>query len=477
MSEILIGRSTELALMQQLLQSQRPEMLALVGRRRVGKTFLVRKAYEKEIVFELTGVQNGNKSEQFQNFMLNMKGYFPNYHPVTAPKDWITAFHTLGEQLDQLQLPYKPVVFMDELPWLAAPRTGFLNGLSYFWNSWASKRNVLIVICGSAASWMIQKVINNKGGLHNRVTQLIQLQPFTLLETEQFCLSRGIHLSRSHILQLYMVMGGIPAYLAMLQPGQSAIQQIQRLFFESSGLLRTEFDRLYASLFQNAQSHIEIIKALATKWRGLTRQEIVQLTSFTNGGMLSECLAELQQSGFIEVYSSYDKVNRDTLYRLIDCYSLFYLTLLTNRGKAAKTTYQKLTDIPGWQNWSGYAFENTCLLHIRQLKSALGIEGISTTVATFLAKGDAEHTGAQIDLLIDRADQSISLIEMKFLETELKPSKELTASVAQKKATFMLKTRTKKHVFVHCVAPMGLSKELKDTFLFDSVIVLEQLFS
>jgi uncharacterized protein len=321
MENIVIGRQTQIKELQEALASDKPEMIAVIGRRRVGKTYLVRQVFAGRIDFELTGLQNGTKNEQLQNFVFSLTKYFPDYPLKSKPTSWLEAFHFLTLALESLKKQEKLVVFIDELPWLDTSRAGFLTGLGYFWNTWASQNHVIVTIYGSSASWMIKKIINDRGGLHNRVTKLLMLHPFTLAETEAYCRYRHIHLNRYQILQVYMAMGGVAMYLEQLKSGLSAMQNIQAICFAPTGYLRHEFERLFASLFKNHQQHIAIIRALAMRRIGLTRQEIIKNTKFTNGGMLSEILEELEMSGFVSIHSGYGKKVKDTLFRLSDRYA------------------------------------------------------------------------------------------------------------------------------------------------------------
>jgi len=472
----IIGRHEHVARMHKALKSDKAEMVALVGRRRVGKTYLIRKVYDHVMDFELTGIQYATKGEQLHNFVIAMTQYFPGYPISTRPSSWLDAFHELSQALEQYDRGRKQVVFIDELPWLGSKRSGFIKGLSHFWNSWASKRNIVVVICGSAASWMIDKVINNKGGLHNRVTMLLQLDPFTLAETEAYCKYRNIKLNRYQILQIYMVMGGIPMYLDQLQPGLSAVQNIQEVCFSRLGYLRQEFDRLFASLFDNYQNHIEIVRALATKRRGMTRQEIIAASSFSNGGMLSSILEELFLSGFIGIYSAYDKKTKQRLYRLTDAYSLFYLTYLDKLGPNTNTDFTKLSDLPSWKSWSGYTFENICMAHIDHMREAMGISGIATSTSTFIAKPKDGFTGAQIDLLIDRNDQSINICEMKYSTTDYELTKTEAAKIENRKKVFRYHTKTKKHLFTTLVTTHGVIDNAHRLNHVDGEVVLDDLF-
>lgn len=476
MQTTIIGRTEETEILRTALVSEQPEFIALVGRRRVGKTFLVKHIYQHRINFELTGLQHTSKSEQLQNFVFAIRNFFPDFDITKKPKNWLDAFFMLSKALDEQDKQDKMVVFLDELPWLGTKRSGFLTGLSWFWNSWAINQHLVLVVCGSAASWMIDKVVNDKGGLHNRITGLISLYPFTLGETETFLNAKHIFLNKYQITQLYLTMGGIPMYLNQIRPHLSAVQNIQAICFKRNGYLRNEFDRLFASLFDNYEKHIQLIRALASKKIGMTRQQIIDKTKFQNGGMLTKWLNELHQSGFIEIYAGYGKKKRLSLYRLADPYSLFYLTFIEPLGVNAKTDFTKLSDLPNYKAWSGYAFENICLAHIDQIRKALGISGIFTTISSFIAKPTDGLSGAQIDLIIDRSDHSINLCEIKFSQSDYKVTKKDVTNLENKKQVFQYHTKTKKHIFVSLITTYGVVNNAHRLNHINQVVTLANLF-
>ncbi|MDW8229925.1 MAG: ATP-binding protein, partial [Saprospiraceae bacterium] len=323
----LIGRKEEKRALEMALASNRAELVAVIGRRRVGKTFLVRSVYGSRIVFEISGLQKGNTKAQLQNFALALR-YSGLDDAMETPRNWMQAFFDLSRLIEQRAYREKVVLFFDEFPWLATRRSDFLQGFSFFWNSWAVKKNVVVVICGSAASWMIHKVINDRGGLHNRVTRLLHLAPFNLREAEQFLHARGIYYPHFQTLELYLALGGIPMYLELLEPGLSPTENIHRLCFEPSGYLRQEFQNLYAALFERCEAHIAVVRALAAKRQGMNREALLRATKLTDGGAFSQVLDELTLSGFIGRFGAYGKKKRDAVYRLIDAYSLFYLNFI-----------------------------------------------------------------------------------------------------------------------------------------------------
>jgi uncharacterized protein len=474
---MMIGRKKETEILATAYTSERPELVAVFGRRRVGKTYLIGSFFAGKIDFELTGLKDGTKEQQLRNFSYSLKDAQKSTELPPIPKDWLEAFHQLKTHLESLGNPEKrAVVFIDELPWMASGKSDFLTGFSYFWNSYAAKANIVVVICGSATAWMIQKIINDKGGLHNRVTRRIHLQSFTLAETEAYFLEKHIHFDRYQLLLLYMTMGGIPHYLNQVEGGKSAIQNIDEICFRPNGLLRTEFDNLYSSLFANPDRYESIVTALSSTWKGMSRTEIIAKTKLLDGGGLTMMLQELEQSGFISSYTPFGKKKKDTLFRLTDCYSLFYLKFIRDIPAKETISWQSLSQTQAWITWSGYAFENICFHHIDNLKAALGIAGVHTNQYSFLAKPTNETEGAQIDLLIDRQDNVISLCEVKFYNDELVLTKADADNLRRKKSIFRHVTGTKKQLFVVLITTFGLLKNKHSLGLVDNALDMNALF-
>jgi uncharacterized protein len=473
---MLIGREKEQAILQKALRSKEAEMVAVIGRRRVGKTYLIRSVYADSIRFETSGVQNASLKEQLNNFNFQLKNAFGTNVPTKPPTSWQDAFFTLIHCLEETPAIHQKVLFFDELPWLASKKSGFLNALSFFWNSWAVKKNIIVVICGSAASWMIQKVINDKGGLHNRITKRIDLQPFTLGETEAFLKDRGVFLERYQILQIYMAMGGIPHYLNEVTAGKSAIQNIQDICFSKNGMLQREFTRLYPALFDNAEQHIAIIRALAQKRSGMTRLDILEATALPDGGGTTLCLEELESSGFISAYFSFEKKKKDVIYRLTDEYSFFYLKFIEPQQQTTNDTWQHLSQTQSFKTWSGYAFESICLKHIAPIKKALGIAGIYTEASTFYQKGQNGQQGVQIDLLLDRNDNTINLFEIKFYAEPYAFTKARADAFRLKRTLFKHYSQSSKQVFLSFISTYGVVENEHSIGLVDTVIRLDALF-
>jgi uncharacterized protein len=475
-SDMLIGREKEQAVLQKTLSSEESEMVVVIGRRRVGKTYLVHSVYADKIRFETSGVQDAPLKEQLNNFNFQLKNAFGNIVPSASPKTWQEAFFSLITCWEQSPSAHQTVLFFDELPWLAARKSGFLNALSFFWNSWAVKKNVVVVICGSAASWMIQKVINDKGGLHNRITKRIDLQPFTLGETEAFLRRKYINFERYQTLQIYLAMGGIPHYLNEVEGGKSAVQNIEDICFSKKGMLYNEFSRLYPALFDDAENHIAIIRALAQKWSGMSRIDILEATGLPDGGGTSACLEELESSGFISAYTSFEKKKKDLIYRLTDEYSLFYLKFIENAQNQGSDTWKHLSQTQSFKTWSGYAFESICLKHLAQIQKALGISGIYSNASTFYQKGQEGQSGVQIDLVLDRNDNTINLFEIKFYAEPYVFTKAQADALRTKRALFKHYTQSRKQIFLSFISTYGIIENEHSIGLIDNSITLDALF-
>jgi uncharacterized protein len=472
----LIGRQEEKRILESAQSSAKPEMVAVIGRRRVGKTFLVKSVYGTNLDFEITGIQHATRQEQLRNFMLQIAKFSKGTFPHTAPKDWLEAFYFLSKYLEMKQKSGKLIVFLDELPWLVTHKSGFLKGLSWFWNSWAIDQNIVLVVCGSAASWMIKNVVHHKGGLHNRITKRIYLKPFNLYETKQFLLSKNINFEHYQILHLYMVLGGVPHYLDEVEAGKSYSQNIDAICFSENGLLRDEFSKLYSSLFDNAELHLKVVRALASRQCGLSRSELVKRAQVTEGGWLTAVLEELQHSGFVTQYLPFGKKKKEGLFRLSDEFSLFYLQFMENNGLDGKNTWQQLSKTPAYTAWSGYAFESICLKHLPQIKKALGIQGVYAVASSFFKKGKDGEEGMQFDLLIDRNDHVINICEIKFYNAEYTIEKSEALVYRNKLAAFKTSSKTNKQLFLTFITTFGLKTNAHSLGLVDAALTMDDLF-
>ena len=480
MEQRLIGRKNEMRALKSYLESERSEFVAVYGRRRVGKTFLIRMAAEDKFSFFVTGVYNASKGEQLTNFAVALQKY-AHTSRLSIPKNWILAFYELSQFLETLP-EGKKTIFIDELPWMDTAKSGFIAALENFWNSWAVLRSdIKLIVCGSATSWMINNLIRNKGGLHNRLTHHLILEPFTLAECEAYFNAFKIPFSRKQIAECYMAMGGIPYYMSMIDKSKSLAQNIDMLFFSSNAPLKEEFNDLYRALFKNAMPHIEVVTALATKGKGLTRQQLLSLTGLTDNGAFSTVLEELEHCGFIRMYEPFGNSNqyrdkrlkRDTNIQLVDFYTLFYFHFVRNNRYQDEHFWTSSFNSPLHRTWSGLSFEMLCLNHLTQIKQALGISGVQTLACSW--RSASSSPGAQIDLLIDRKDDTINVCEIKYSKEEFEVTKEYESKLQQKMLSFTKETNTKKSLMLTLITTYGL-KHNPYSDCVQSEVVLDDLF-
>lgn len=459
---MLIGRDTEKQILQNALTDEYSQFIAVYGRRRVGKTFLIRESYDYHFTFQFTGAANTSTRKQLARFRMTLKEHGLTDMPKVFTS-WLTAFSEL-KRFISAQSEDKKVVFFDELPWMDAPRSGFLSELESFWNGWASARkDIVFVVCGSATSWMVKKIIKNKGGLHNRLSHRIALKPFSLRLCEELVKSHGIEMTRKQILNGYMIFGGVPYYWSLLNKGASLSQEIDRLIFSEDGDMYDEFNMLYASLFKKPEPYIKVISLLAGKKEGLTRTELIEKGNLENNGALTEILNDLEWCGFIRGYSIIGKQVKDEIFQLVDQYTLFYYEFVHGRRHQGNNYWQAMEGKPQYNNWCGRAFERVCLWHTDQVKQKLGISGVLTNEYAwrYMPKKNStekESQGFQIDMLIDRSDGIIDLCEMKYSAGKYTINGAYHDRLNQRKVIFAEATKTKKALHTVFVTTDGLTQ-------------------
>ncbi|MEE9438464.1 MAG: ATP-binding protein [Saprospiraceae bacterium] len=441
----MIGREKQIERMKYLLKTNKSEFVAVTGRRRVGKTFLIDTVYRKQICFMITGIQHGNMEDQLMNFAIKLSEYTKN--PVLSPpKDWQEAFYQLKSYLKSLSKRSKKVIFIDELPWIYTKRSKFIQMLAHLWNDYLSKeKHFVLVICGSASSLVTKNIVNDKGGLHNRLSEIIRLKPFTLSETKMFLKSRRINLVDQEITKLYMALGGVPFYLEQIRKGESAVVALQRLCFSADAIFKNEYDNLYKALFYNAEKHEAIVALLAKSKDGLIRKQIRE--KIIAKGSYNRTMEDLILSGFVTEHLPFGGKTHGTIYRLDDEYSVFYHRFIKPNKKQSKGAWLKLSASQAYKIWTGYAFESICHKHIDEIKQALGISGVYTEISALRVQGNAIEKGFQIDLIIDRNDNTINICEIKYYGGTFKIDKAYAKTLIERKQMFIEKTRTKKQVF------------------------------
>lgn len=486
MSEPIIGRKEELAVLYEKAESQSAEFIAIYGRRRIGKTYLIKHFIEQlsGIVFEQTGINKGTNKEQLAVFAKSLSQAFFKGAKMAVPKNWMDAFDELNNAINDVPKNKRVVIFFDELPWISTKRSGFLKALEHYWNTnWTNRRKLMLIVCGSTASWMLENIIYAKGGLHNRITAKLPLQPFSLDEAKNYLRYRGISLSHNQIVQLYMVMGGVPHYLKGVRKGLSAAQNINTLCFCKGGLLFAEFEILFHSLYDEPEIYIGLINAISKKPKGIDREELIKVTGHTDGGHLNKRLRNLEEAGFISSFLPVSHTKRGVHYRIIDEFVLFYthwMESLRKRKKgviASSYHWESLIKKPLWFTWAGQSFEAVCFKHVDRIRKALSIEYIPAVCSDWQYRPEKKtaEQGAQIDLVFDRDDGCVTLCEIKYSEKPFVMTKDFFTELKQKEAIYIEKTRSKKQTFWALISAQGVSSQQKG--LITQVITLNDFFN
>jgi len=483
---MIIGRDNELKLLDDLIKTNKAEFMALYGRRRIGKTFLIREYFSNKnnmVYFETSGLKDGNMKKQLANFTKGLAKTFFNNAPIKEPQNWDEAFSVLTNEIGKIANK-KIILFFDELPWLATKRADLMQYLDYYWNNhWTKIPNLKIIVCGSAAAWILKNLIDAKGGLHNRLTKILLLQPFNLKNTRQFLKAKNINLTNKQVLDLYIITGGVPFYLEQIQTKKSIAQNIQTMCLSENGILFNEFPRLFKSLFDNAAIALKIIRAIATKRYGMSREDLLHKIKIKSGGWVNDRIEELEAAGFIQGFLPFDK-KKDIYYRIIDEFSFFYLKWVEPeivKGYGFSKSYWTDTiKSQEYRSWIGYSFEGICLKHHEQIKNALGLQNIKCNVALwrFIPPKNSPLNGAQIDLLFDREDNAITLCEIKYVNNgNFRIDKAVAKNLLNKIEVFEHANKIKKEIFLALITTEGLEHNLYADDLKCSAVTLDQLFS
>ncbi|MBR4392365.1 MAG: ATP-binding protein [Bacteroidales bacterium] len=480
-SNVMVGRKNEIEHLETIMKSREAEFVVVYGRRRVGKTFLVNTFFNDHYAFKLTGLAKNSKREQLANFTASLNRYGDG-RKFTKPRTWYEAFEKLRELLESKRsgnnraaTKTKRVVFIDELPWLDSRGSNLVSALEHFWNNWAvTQKDLVLVVCGSATSWITRKILKNKGGLHNRVTQKLFIRPFTLAECRDYIRHQGIEMDDKEIAECYMIMGGIPYYLKNLRRGASLSQNVDEMFFAEHGRLDDEFDALYSSLFEKSDNYIKVVEALSTKNKGLTREEILKATKLEVNGHFSKVLKDLVDCDFVRYYKGYGSRTRLGIYQLIDPFTLFYFKFVKKYGHSDKPFWQYQIGTRTHDTWAGLAFEQLCLNHHQQIEKSLGISGIITQVYSWNTSSDAKDK-AQIDMIIQRADKVINVCEMKYYDDYYTMKAKDYADITRRVKAFRDSRKMRCAIHPVLVTSYGLTHNKYSSF-FQNVVTLKDLF-
>ena len=477
----MVGREKEISELIELFNRDKAELVAIYGRRRIGKTYLVDETFKGRITFRHAGLSpiemdelKGDRplKKQLQAFYYSLKSQ--GLKEGHCPEDWLEAFFMLEMLLQDMDDGSRQLIFLDELPWMDTPKSGFITAFESFWNSWACHRNVMVIVSGSANSWITDRLINNHSGLYGRVTYEIKLEPFTLRECELLLSERKINLSRYDIVQSYMIFGGVPFYLNYFQRGMSLAQNIDELFFLKGAKLRMEYDRLFSSIFANPEMIKSIINALSKRSIGLTRSEISEQIKYSEGGTLSKSLNALIASDFIIKYTPFGCKKTEKYYKLIDPFCLFFLHFVENKDSIPDDFWKQNITSQSIVSWRGFSFENVCFCHIEQIKQALGVSGISTTQSAWSKIGD-ERPGTQIDLIISRKDNVINMCEIKFYSDEFTVDKSYNNLLRHRQSELSKLIPKKSTIHNTLITTYGI-KDNEYRWSFEKVITMDDLF-
>jgi uncharacterized protein len=472
----MIGRNEQMLIMNEMLETNKSSFLAVTGRRRVGKTYLIDQVFKGHLCLAVTGIQHGSTSDQISNF-LGKVYQKSKKRKKKNPDNWLEVFFILSEYLDTLPKKKKHVIFLDELPWMSTAKSNFVQFLAHFWNDYLSKhKHFILVICGSATSWIQQKIVNDRGGLHNRLTQILHVEPFTLNETKAFLAQKKINLRNDDLLEIYMTMGGIPYYLENIKRGECPTVLIDRMCFGEGGILKYEYDNLFKALFDYPTHHEALITSLSMAQGGMNRDELIKKSKVSEGGSFTRTIQELISSGFVKEERAYGKRKQGSLYRVIDEYVIFYHRFIKNAIPNKKSVWASLYDSQKYRIWLGYAFENLCMKHIEEIKKLIGIGGIYSDYYSYRHIGNEYEKGFQIDLIIDRNDKSINLCECKFYSKAINISKNQGEELRVKKSLFQSQLKQSKtvfntfisnrpvHPYPHAVGAIDLVIDINDIF-------------
>ncbi len=469
----IIGRLPERNRIKEIIEDYKPAFIAVYGRRRVGKTYLIKEYFNNNFTFYTTGLANSTTEMQLVNFTIFInKSFESSYSP---PPNWLQAFGILQTELAKIK--GKRIIFIDELPWFDTKKSDFMSGLEFFWNSWASnQKDLKLFVCGSAASWMINELIRNKGGLYNRVTHRFKIEPFTLQETEMFLQSKNINLDRYQIVNLYMVMGGIPYYLEQIKKGLSAAQNIEEICFSQTGILRNEFQFIFSSLFNNSEKHERLLRKIYELGNRATRDNLIKQLKIVSNGDFSVKLNELEESGFLKSYTPIGVNKTKRIYVIADYYTLFYYKFIEKSGKFEKGKWLNRIKNGTINAWAGLTFEQVCWDHTNNIKKKLGIEGVYSETSSWQKPADDDGNGAQIDLIIDRNDRVINLFEIKYSVNEFEITKDYDMKLRNKIGAFQAGTKTRKAVFLTMITTFGLVENMYRRSIIQNELTLDDLF-
>ena len=493
----MIGRKKEIKLLNEICDLEESSLVAIYGRRRIGKTYLVNHMFKKYrqdcLFFEFTGAYDGDKRGQIDNFIDQVYEWF-YVEPSFEIKSWSDAFRflkrTIDKEIKKRDSNEKVIVFLDEVPWIdRSNKGGFLSALGYFWNTWCEPReNVVLILCGSNSSWIRDKILKNaRGSLYQRVTHQISMYPFDLKETKAYLLEqKGFMIDNKTVTDIYMIFGGVAKYLSFLNPNESSAENIDRVFFSIHGSMYREYDELFSSLFADKSDYYKsVIELLCTRRSGFSLSDISKAFNEKLGGKLRLAIAELEECGFIKGLSKYGNSVRGVNYMIVDPYILFHhkwikgfsrndIATLPNNYWLHKSSSQS------YAVWSGYAFEIVVMVNIRLYLNAIGRLGFFSGVYHWqhMAKSEDEQ-GAQIDMVVNYGNNIFDILECKYYNSEYVISKEYAKNIKNKLSMFKkygLYSKQKSELRLVFLTSYGVKMNAEAHSLNISRVCLDDLF-
>ncbi|KIM11436.1 MAG: hypothetical protein KU38_06480 [Sulfurovum sp. FS08-3] len=475
---MFVARENELKTLGSLLKVDKSSLCVVYGRRRIGKTETIRYFIKSNNLqaLEITGVYKEAKKNQIKSFVraINRFGLQKSETSNLPLNDWGDAFYLLEDTIEKLQRKEKKVIFLDEFPWLDSAKSGFFEAFSHFWNNFCTNRDdLLVIVCGSAASYMMNKIIKNKKTLHNRIAQKISLNSFDLKDAKRLIDSKGCHYSNKSIVDIYMALGGVAKYLDDIDCSLTPNENLQNMCFSKDGILVNEYEDLYESLFERATIHRKIMNLLALKWSGYSQKEVAILLK-TSPSSVTIPLKELEISGFISSMTKFGQKSRDKVYRATDCFSYFHNKWMKDINNDWNTIFLSQS----YKSWAGFAFENICHIHTDTIKNILGISGVATQTHYWNYKSENESgSGAQIDRMLEytNGSKNIDIIECKYHNSEYTITKEYRDELINKLNIFNQQTNNRYNIRLIFITANGLVKNQYYNEIVHKELTIEEL--
>ena len=470
---MFVGRKKELSLLEESYLSSKSEIFTVYGRRRIGKSTLIEIfARQKPNFFSFEGIEGQNSSFQIKHFTEMLKKQLQD--PLLSSiqfQSWDAVFTYVSERLMTKTRPNEKIIFfLDEIQWMAAGRSSFISLLKYYWDNYWKKSNVLMILCGSIASFMVNKVVHSKA-LYGRIDHEILLKGLHPFEAKAFFADK--HKSTEEILKYYLILGTIPKYLEYINPSRSFQWNMNKLFFSSHGSMINEIKKIFYSQFKESTIYFDIVKLL--KSGPLALSEICTRLKIKSGGGLKRYLTNLENAEIIRSHVPFNRKANSRLkkYVLSDEYLNFYFKYLEpNLRIIEESESEKLFETltkNSFDVWLGFAFEKFCIKHNSWLADLMGFKDDVLIASPYFERKDQRF---QIDLVYLRADKVITICEIKH---HTKPLSSKQIGEMQRKLQ-CLKIPNGYSIETALISLYGPDKALNDSNYFDHYVSMDAIF-